>query len=128
MDTQFWFEMVGYAGSVLVAVSLMMKSLLRLRLINLVGAFFFTLYGLLSGAYAVAAPYPPPMVYVAPAPVYYQPAVTYYRPAPVYFAPRPVVYAPPPYFIRPDQGGFPGHGRGHGAYVGHGYGSYAPRR
>ncbi len=55
MDTQFWFEMVGYAGSVLVAVSLMMKSLVRLRLINLVGAFFFTLYGLLIGAYPVAA-------------------------------------------------------------------------
>jgi len=54
MDTQFWFEMVGYAGSVLVAISLMMKSLWRLRLINLVGASFFTVYGLLIGAVPVA--------------------------------------------------------------------------
>ena len=54
MDTQFWFEMVGYLGSVLVAVSLMMKSLWRLRIINLVGASFFTVYGLLIGALPVA--------------------------------------------------------------------------
>ncbi len=54
MDTQIWFEMVGYAGSILVAVSLMMKSLLRLRIINLVGATVFVTYGLLIGAYPVA--------------------------------------------------------------------------
>ncbi len=54
MNTQFWFEMVGYAGSVLVAISLMMKSLWRLRIINLIGASFFTLYGLLIGAIPVA--------------------------------------------------------------------------
>ena len=47
-------ELVGYLGSILVAISLMMKSLLRLRLINLVGALFFTGYGLLLGAYPVA--------------------------------------------------------------------------
>ena len=55
MDTHFWFEMVGYAGSVLVAVSLMMRSLWRLRVINLVGASIFTVYGLLIGALPVAA-------------------------------------------------------------------------
>ncbi|MFT3894742.1 MAG: hypothetical protein QM730_24190 [Anaerolineales bacterium] len=54
MNTQFWFEMVGYIGSVLVAISLMMKSLWRLRIINLVGASFFTVYGLLIGALPVA--------------------------------------------------------------------------
>ena len=47
-------ELIGYLGSILVAISLMMKSLLRLRVINLVGALFFTLYGLLLGAYPVA--------------------------------------------------------------------------
>jgi hypothetical protein len=47
-------EIIGYLGSILVAVSLMMKSLLRLRLINLVGALFFTLYGILLNAYPVA--------------------------------------------------------------------------
>lgn len=47
-------ELIGYLGSILVAISLMMKSLLRLRVINLVGALFFTGYGVLLGAYPVA--------------------------------------------------------------------------
>lgn len=47
-------ELIGYLGSILVAISLMMKSLLRLRLINLFGALFFTIYGVLLGAYPVA--------------------------------------------------------------------------
>ena len=47
-------ELIGYLGSILVAVSLMMRSLLRLRIINLVGALFFTTYGILLGAYPVA--------------------------------------------------------------------------
>jgi hypothetical protein len=47
-------ELIGYLGSILVAISLMMKSLLRLRVINLVGALFFTMYGILLGAYPVA--------------------------------------------------------------------------
>ena len=47
-------ELIGYLGSILVAISLMMKSLLRLRIINLIGALFFTLYGILLGAYPVA--------------------------------------------------------------------------
>jgi hypothetical protein len=47
-------ELIGYLGSILVAISLMMKSLLRLRIINLSGALFFTLYGVLLGAYPVA--------------------------------------------------------------------------
>jgi hypothetical protein len=47
-------ELIGYLGSILVAISLMMKSLLRLRIINLIGALFFTLYGILLDAYPVA--------------------------------------------------------------------------
>ena len=47
-------EIIGYTGSILVAISLMMKSLLRLRIINLFGALFFTGYGLLLHAYPVA--------------------------------------------------------------------------
>lgn len=45
--------MFGYLGSLLVAVSLMMRSLLKLRLINLAGALTFVVYGLLIGAYPV---------------------------------------------------------------------------
>jgi GNAT superfamily N-acetyltransferase len=54
MNAHLWFETIGYAGSILVAISLMMKSLLRLRIINLVGALMFTIYGFLIGAEPVA--------------------------------------------------------------------------
>ena len=46
-----WF---GYAASVVVAVSLLMSSLIKLRWINMVGSLMFTGYGLLIGAYPVA--------------------------------------------------------------------------
>lgn len=49
------FEFIGYAASILIAVSLMMSSILRLRIINLIGAVLFTVYGLLIRAYPVAA-------------------------------------------------------------------------
>lgn len=48
-------ELLGYVASVLVAVSLLMSSILRLRIINLAGAVCFTAYGLMIGAYPVAA-------------------------------------------------------------------------
>lgn len=50
-----WLELLGYGASALVAISVMMSSVLRLRLINLVGAAGFALYGLLIHAYPVAA-------------------------------------------------------------------------
>ncbi len=54
MEISLFYEIIGYGASVLVAISLMMKSLLRLRIINLTGAVFFTIYGLLIGAMPVA--------------------------------------------------------------------------
>lgn len=50
----FYYELVGYAASVLVAISLVMSSILRLRVINLVGSALFTVYGLLIRAYPIA--------------------------------------------------------------------------
>ncbi len=50
-----WLEILGYVGSVIVAVSLMMKNIVKLRWWNLVGAALFSLYGLLVGAYPVFA-------------------------------------------------------------------------
>ena len=50
-----WTEIIGYAGSVLVAISLMMSSLARLRWINLAGALTFAVYGWIVGAYPVLA-------------------------------------------------------------------------
>src|SRR4028119_1354526 len=55
MDSQLVLEIVGYVASVLVAVSLMMSSILKLRLVNLVGSAAFTVYGVLIHAYTVAA-------------------------------------------------------------------------
>lgn len=46
-----WF---GYAASVVVAVSLLMSSLIKLRWINMAGALMFTAYGLGIRAYPVA--------------------------------------------------------------------------
>lgn len=54
MDSRAWLETVGYAASALIAVSLMMSSILRLRLINLAGSAAFATYGLLIHAYPVA--------------------------------------------------------------------------
>ena len=54
MDSKMVLEIVGYVASVLVAISLMMSSILRLRLINLVGSLAFTVYGVLIHAYPVA--------------------------------------------------------------------------
>jgi hypothetical protein len=55
MDRQQVLELFGYAASALVVVSLMMSSLLRLRVANLVGSATFALYGVLIHAYPVAA-------------------------------------------------------------------------
>ncbi len=55
MDRQLLYELIGYVASALVAVSLTMSSILRLRLVNLVGSAAFTLYGALIHAYPVAA-------------------------------------------------------------------------
>lgn len=55
MEASSIYEIIGYVASALVAISLMMTSILRLRIINLVGAVFFTLYGLLIGSIPVAA-------------------------------------------------------------------------
>jgi hypothetical protein len=53
MEHRFALELVGYAASALIAISMMMNSILRLRLFNLAGAIGFALYGLLIGAYPV---------------------------------------------------------------------------
>lgn len=49
-----WLDAFGYAASVVVAISLMMGSVLKLRWWNLVGSGAFTLYGLLIQSRPVA--------------------------------------------------------------------------
>lgn len=47
-------EIIGYAASVLVAISLMMSAIVKLRIINLIGSLIFTIYGIIISAYPVA--------------------------------------------------------------------------
>jgi hypothetical protein len=46
-------QLVGYVGSAIIAASLTMRSIVRLRLWNLVGAALFTVYGVLVQAWPV---------------------------------------------------------------------------
>jgi GNAT superfamily N-acetyltransferase len=51
---QWMLELFGYVASALVVISLMMSSIIRLRVANLIGAAAFAVYGLLIHAYPVA--------------------------------------------------------------------------
>lgn len=50
---EYFFEWIGYIASFIILVSLLMRSIKRLRVINLVGATLFAIYGYLIGAYPV---------------------------------------------------------------------------
>ncbi|MEN9839984.1 MAG: hypothetical protein RL177_1463 [Bacteroidota bacterium] len=54
MDSHLLFELIGYVASVLVAVSLTMSNIVRLRVLNMLGAITFVAYGALIGAWPVA--------------------------------------------------------------------------
>ncbi len=54
METTVIYEIIGYVASVLVAVSLMMSKIVQLRVVNLIGAATFSLYGFLIGSIPVA--------------------------------------------------------------------------
>ena len=47
-------EWLGYLGSVFVAISLMMTSIIKLRIINMMGAICFAVYGFTIHAMPVA--------------------------------------------------------------------------
>ena len=48
-----WQDIIGYTGSALIAISLMMKNIFKLRKVNLIGASTFAVYGLLVSSYPV---------------------------------------------------------------------------
>jgi hypothetical protein len=54
MSSDTLLELVGYLASGLVILSLSMRSIWRLRLVGLVGAIAFGVYGILIGSYPVA--------------------------------------------------------------------------
>lgn len=53
MSTSTIYELIGYVGSILIVVSLAMSSVIRLRIVNLIGAIVFTTYGILIGSLPV---------------------------------------------------------------------------
>jgi len=53
METDF-LHWIGYAASVIIAVSMTMSSIVKFRMINLAGAAIFCVYGILIGAIPVA--------------------------------------------------------------------------
>lgn len=55
MDSAMIWEWVGYLASVVVAISLMMSDIKKLRWLNLFGAMLFVAYGMVIQAYPVAA-------------------------------------------------------------------------
>lgn len=54
METNLIYELIGYLASILVAISLMMSQIVRLRVFNLLGALTFSVYGFLIGSLPVA--------------------------------------------------------------------------
>ena len=53
MEIEVIYEILGYVASIFVAISLMMSSIIKLRVINFVGAVLFSIYGFLIGALPV---------------------------------------------------------------------------
>lgn len=53
MTARFALELLGYLATALIAASLLMRSIVRLRFINMLGGATFSLYGFLIGAYPV---------------------------------------------------------------------------
>ncbi|MBR3610382.1 MAG: YgjV family protein [Oscillospiraceae bacterium] len=54
MDPAMLIEMIGYLGSVLVLVSMLMSSVIKLRIINTVGSVIFAIYAFIIQSYPTA--------------------------------------------------------------------------
>ena len=54
MNTEFFIEAFGYLGSFLILVSMLMTSVVKLRIINTIGSIIFTIYALIIHSYPTA--------------------------------------------------------------------------
>ncbi len=54
MKTEMIWELIGYFGSLLVVVSLLMSSVIKLRIINTIGSLIFCIYALVIHSYPTA--------------------------------------------------------------------------
>ncbi len=50
---EFNFEIIGTIASIIVLLSFLMKGEKRIRLINILGALVFVIYGVLIGAFSI---------------------------------------------------------------------------
>jgi uncharacterized protein YacL len=48
-----YLEIFGYIGSIMLMISMMMTSMVKLRIINIIGSIISTIYAIIHGAYAV---------------------------------------------------------------------------
>ena len=48
-----YLEAIGWIATVFIILSFIQKDMLRLRLLSLVGALFWTVYGLISGSWSI---------------------------------------------------------------------------
>lgn len=55
MEINLIYELIGYAASLLVVISLMMRAIVKLRVVNMIGALIFSVYGVIIGSMPVAA-------------------------------------------------------------------------
>lgn len=54
MDSEFWKELVGYAGMVFLIISFLMKDIKKLRIFNIIGGSICAIYGFITATYATA--------------------------------------------------------------------------
>lgn len=47
-----WYELIGLAGTLFVLLSFLMKDLTKVRIINIVGALLFVIYGICINAWS----------------------------------------------------------------------------
>ncbi|MBW7847864.1 MAG: hypothetical protein H3C41_07275 [Bacteroidales bacterium] len=53
MDTNFFLELIGYLASAIIALSMALNSIAWFRIVNLIGAALFSIYGFVIGAFPV---------------------------------------------------------------------------
>lgn len=47
-----WIEVIGISGTLFVLLSFLMKDLVKVRIINIIGALLFVIYGLIINAFS----------------------------------------------------------------------------
>ena len=48
-----WYELIGLAGTLFVLLSFLMKDLTKVRIINIIGALLFVIYGICINAWSI---------------------------------------------------------------------------